>query len=140
MTPPPPQRGPPPKPQTSKPPNGSQEPIRDQFRVAKHVIKRSGDGTENERRRNRKQKEDGRQLFSPAKAMVKRLARAAGRTWRFFWERETHTAPSPDMHLDPRYADWYAGDPDARGALSADYDYDRVAWPSADFDSPSLNL
>ncbi len=98
---------------------------------------RRGDQAEGPRQRKRKQQDDGRQLFIAAKAMIRRLARAAGWTRLFFGERATHAAPSQDMHLDPRYAGWYAVNLNSGSAISDNYNQSNASGP-ADF--PSLNL
>jgi hypothetical protein len=142
---PPPERDLLPKVQTSKPApdKPARDPIRQQFGEAKRAVTSRGDPTEQALRRKRKQKEDGERSFiSAAKVMVKRLARAARRTWKFFWERNTPVAPSQDMRLDPRYAAWYAADPNA-GSISFN-DCNQINprrpgdFPPGDF--PSLNL
>jgi hypothetical protein len=118
----------------SRPPN----PIRQQFGEVKRTVTRRGDKTEPSRRRKRKQRDDGRQLFIVVKAMMKRLARAARRTRTFLWERETQAAPTHDMHLDPRYASWYAADPDAGSAVFDGYNQDNTSRP-ADFTGPTFD-
>jgi hypothetical protein len=129
----------PPKVQTSKPASRPPNPIRQQFGEAKRTVTRRGDKAEPSRRRKRKQRDDGRQLFILAKAIMKRLARAARRTRTFFWEREIQAAPTHDMHLDPRYATWYAADPDAGSAVFDGYNQDNTSRP-ADFNGPTFDL
>lgn len=135
MAPPPRQRDPPAKWQIAQPASRSHDPIRQQFGEAKRTITSRGDKTEP--RRKRKQREDGRQLFIFAKALVKRLAHAARRTRTFFWERYIHSMPSCDMHLDPRYVNWYAADPGS--AVSSDYSQGNTTAP-ANCNAPSLDL
>jgi hypothetical protein len=122
----------------AKPASRSHDPIRQQFGAAKRKVT-GREKTERPRSRKRKQREDGRQLFIFAKALVKRLARAARRTRTFFWEREIRAAPSRDMHLDPRYVNWYAVDPHAGSAASSDYSQNTVTAP-ANCNAASLDL
>jgi hypothetical protein len=128
-------RVPPPKGQMSKPASRARDPIRQQFGEAKRTV--TGRDAKTERRSKRKQREDGRRLFIFAKALVKRLARAARRTRTFFWERDVQTASSPDMHHDPRYINWYAADSASAG--SGVHNQDNVTVP-ANGNVPSLDL
>ena len=132
---PPPQRNLRPKVGISKPAPGSRTSIRKQFGEAKRLVTRRTGKTE--RLRKRKQQEDAGQLFISAKAIMKCLARTARRTWKFFWERETPATPCLDMRLDPRYRDWYAGDPATDNAAS--HNQATAIWPSH-INRPSLNL
>jgi hypothetical protein len=136
MASPPRHRDPPAKVQVSKPVSRSRDPIRQQFGEAKRAVTRRSDVTERPRRK-RKQREDGRQFFIIAKAMMKRLARAVRRTRTFFWERDIQAASSPDMHLDPRYTNWYAAD--SGSAVSGVHNQDSVTVP-ANGNVPSLDL
>ena len=129
-----------PKARTPKPAGRTRSPIRDQFRKAKRAVtRRSG---KEEQARKRKQKEEGEQVFiDVAKDILKRLARAARRTWKFFWEIDIPAEPCLDPRLDPRFAHLYATDPGG-GLPSCCWNQDGPIR-STDFgpgDFPSHNL